>query len=331
VLKLLDYPENSAGAYMTTAYASLNAECSIRDALEQLRIQAINKETIYYVYVVDENRKLIGFVSLQDIIIARPSMRVREIMNNRLIFARVDDDIETTARNLIHYDFLALPVVDHEERLVGIITFDDILDVVQEEATEDMYHLANLDTDEKINTPLMESVRLRIPWLVVNLGTALVAASTVNLFGKTIEHVVAIASMMTIIATLGGNSGNQALTVVVRSLALGEASKINARDVVLKNVGVGFMNGLICGALLALISYLWFGNLLLSAITWAATAVNQIIAGFFGTLTPLALRRFNLDPALGSSVMVTTATDTGGFFILLSLATLFLHTLTGGL
>jgi len=329
ILKLITYPEDSAGAYMTTDYALLRPDATIRAALDQLRFQATKKETIYYVYVVDHARRLIGFVSLRDLIMARPDMQVHEIMNRNVISVRFDEDIEDVAKEMTHYDFLAIPVVDAEERLIGIITFDDVFDVMNEEATEDMYHLANLDTDEKVFSPLPRSVKLRVPWLLVNLCTALVASYTVSLFSETISSFVVLASLMPIVAGIGGNAGTQSLTVVVRALALGEIRAEGNWRVLVKQIGVGLFSGLICGLVMAGIAFIWHKNVWLSMILWMAMTANLIIAGLVGSMVPIVLRKLKLDPALGSSIFVTMATDTGGFLIFLGLATLLLQHLIG--
>lgn len=330
ILKLITYPEDSAGAYMTTDYALLRPDVTIRAALDQLRFQATTKETIYYVYVVDQARRLIGFVSLRDLIMARPDIQVKDIMHRNVISVRFHEDIEDVAKEMSHYDFLAMPVVDADDRLIGIITYDDVFDIMSEEATEDMYLLANLDTDEKVFSPLPRSVKLRVPWLLVNLCTALVASYTVSLFSETISSFVVLASLMPIVAGIGGNAGTQSLTVVVRALALGEIKVEGNWPVLLKQVGVGLFSGLICGLVLAAIAYYWHKNLWLSMILWMAVTSNLIIAGLVGSMVPIALRKLKLDPALGSSIFVTMATDTGGFFIFLGLSTLLVHHLVGG-
>jgi magnesium transporter len=324
ILKLISYPEDCAGAHMTTNYALLRPDDNIRRAMEQLRLQAPKKETIYYAYVVDHARKLIGFVSLRDLIMAPGDSLIRDIMHENVIYARAEDDIEEVAREISHYDFLAMPVVDRENRLVGIITYDDIFDILDEEATEDMYRLANLDTDEKVSSPLPRSVKLRAPWLFVNLLTALVVAYTVSIFSDTIDQYVALAALMPIVAMLGGNAGNQSLTVVVRALALGEIQFKGNRKVVLKEMGVGLCNGFIAGVVLGLIAFAWYGNMWLAMILWMAMVANLVVAGLSGALVPIVLRKLKLDPALGSSIFVTTATDVGGFVIFLGLATLLL-------
>jgi len=329
ILKLITYPEDSAGAYMTTDYALLRPDATIRAALDQLRFQATKKETIYYVYIVDHARRLIGFVSLRDLIMARPDIQVNEIMHRNVISVRFDEDVEDVAKEMSHYDFLAMPVVDADARLIGIITYDDVFDIMNEEATEDMYLLANLDTDEKVFSPLPRSVKLRVPWLLVNLCTALVASYTVSVFSETITSFVVLASLMPIVAGIGGNAGTQSLTVVVRALALGEIKVEGNWRVLVKQIGVGLFSGLICGFVMAGIAYFWHKNLWLSVILWMAMTANLIIAGLVGSMVPIALRKLRLDPALGSSIFVTMATDTGGFFIFLGLSTLLLHHLIG--
>jgi magnesium transporter len=330
LFKLLTYSEDQAGAYMTTRFASVEPDYSIRTALDRLRIQAPTKETIYYVYVVDDQLKLLGFVSLRDLIMSRPEVRVGDIMVTNIISVQVDDNIEHVANKMARYDFLALPVLDTKGRLVGIITFDDILDVIQREATEDMYKLAGMNVGEQISSSVARIVSNRLPWLFLNIGTSLLAANVITTFGGTIEKVIALAALMTVVATLGGNSGNQALTVVVRSMAMGDTTGQRRSLIILKNIAVGLINGFTCGMVIAAVSYLWFDNLWLSIIAWIAMTANQIIAGLFGSLIPMALKRFNMDPAHGSSILVTTLTDIGGFMIFLGLASLLINELMAG-
>ncbi|MCF8040543.1 MAG: magnesium transporter [Desulfarculaceae bacterium] len=329
VLKLIKYPDDSAGAHMTTDYAILRPDSDVQTALEQVRLQAATKETIYYIYVVDAARRLLGLVSLRDLIVARRHSRVGDIMSKQLISVKADVDIEEVAKLSSRYDFLAVPVLDDSGRMLGIITFDDLYDVIAEEATEDMYRLANLDTDEKIDSPLLRSVKLRLPWLLSNLGTCLVPAYVVSLFSGTIQDAVALASLMLIVASLGGNAGNQSLTVVVRAMALGQLKMAQNRRVLTKQVFIGMFNGVIAGLVIAVVAFFWFGNPWLGLIVWMALVGNLIIAGLFGAMVPIVLRRLKLDPALGSSIFVTTATDVGGYSIFLGLAVMVLPHLTG--
>ena len=330
LLNLLSYAENSAGAYMTTEYALLRMDDTVQDGLEQIRLQAPRKENVYYIYVVDTSFHLVGFISLRRLIMARWGEYIRDLMDKRVISVQVEDDIEEVAEKMRHYDFLAMPVVDSQERLVGLITFDDIYDVIQEEATEDMFYLANLDTDETVQSPLFRSVKLRVPWLMFNLITALFVATTVHQFSDTISQYVALAVMMPVVGLLGGNAGNQSLTVVVRALALGEIDLGQHWKVLLKELAVGLCNGLMIGLVIGSIAYFWYQNIWLAFILVVAMTANLIIAGLFGSMIPIILRKMKLDPALGSSIFVTTATDAGGFFIFLGLATLLLHNLLAG-
>ncbi len=327
---LIQYEENTAGAFMTTDYAFLWPELTIKEAWEHLRQQAPIKETIYYVYVVDRQQRLIGILSLRDIIMADPDQKVSDVMDKNVISVRVDDDIEEVAMEMNKYDFLAMPVVDEENRLVGVITFDDIFDVMTDEATEDMYLLANLDVEEQVSTPVIESAKMRIPWLLINLATAILASYVVSLFSDTISKYVALAVLMPIVAGMGGNAGTQTLTVMVRSLTLGELKKLGNVYALMKELRVGFLSGLVNGIVMGFIAFLWYKNPWLGVIICVAMIANLVIAALFGTLVPIALNSFRLDPALGSSIFVTTATDVGGFFSFLGLATLFMNYLVSG-
>ena len=327
---LIQYEENTAGAFMTTDYAFLWPELTIKEAWEHLRQQAPIKETIYYVYVVDRQQRLIGILSLRDIIMADPDQKVSDVMDKNVISVRVDDDIEEVAMEMNKYDFLAMPVVDEENRLVGVITFDDIFDVMTDEATEDMYLLANLDVEEQVSTPVIESAKMRIPWLLINLATAILASYVVSLFSDTISKYVALAVLMPIVAGMGGNAGTQTLTVMVRSLTLGELKKLGNVYALMKELRVGFLSGLVNGIVMGFIAFLWYKNPWLGVIICVAMIANLVIAALFGTLVPIALNSFRLDPALGSSIFATTATDVGGFFSFLGLATLFMNYLVSG-
>jgi len=325
IRRLTAYRDQTAGAIMTTDYASLPEDITVAQALERLRHEAPDKETIYYIYVVNGQRRLTGFLTLKDLILARPpTKKVGELVHHDVISVHVDEDQEDVARLLADYDFLAVPVVDSEQRLVGIVTFDDVIDVIEEEAEEDLYRMATASTEERVTTPALTSVRLRWWWLAINLGTAIVAALTVSLFEGTIARFVLLAAMMPIIAGMGGNAGTQTMAVVVRGLALGELTFRNARKVLLKELAVGFANGAICGAIMAGIAVLWLGNLWLGLIMFLAMIANLMIAGFFGAAFPLALKALRCDPALASTIFITTATDVGGFFVFLGLATIFL-------
>jgi magnesium transporter len=317
------YDEDTAGGRMTTEYIALSGEMTAAEALEALR-QKHEKSDLLDIYVTDEHNHLTGILPLRSLVFASGQTRVKDLMVPDPVTIQPDTPQEDVANLVSDFDLLAVPVVDEENRILGMVTFDDILEVMEEEATEDMYHLAGLDTAERIFSPVSRSVRLRAPWLLINLGTALLAALTVSLFRESISKVVALAVMMPIIAGMGGNAGSQSLTVVVRGLALGELEFASRWKAVLKEVSVGFCTGSLNGLIMGLIAYLWYRNLWLSLIIFSAMIANMLLAGLFGALVPLLLKWAKKDPALGSNIFVTTVTDVGGFFIFLGLATVLM-------
>ncbi len=320
------YDENTAGGRMTTEYIAFPEEMPASEALKELR-EKYQDSDLLNIYVVDEYNHLTGILPLRNLVFASGDKKVKDLMLVDPISILPDTPQEEVAKIVSDFDMLAVPVVDEEHKILGVVTFDDIMDVMEEEATEDMYHLAGLDTAERVFTPVSRSVRLRVPWLLINLGTSILAALTVSLFRESISKFVALAVMMPIVAGMGGNAGNQTLTVVVRSLALGELEFARQWKAVLKETAVGFFTGFINGAIMGLIAYLWYGNLWLSLILCVAMVGNLILAGLFGAIIPLLLKWAGKDPALGSSVFVTTVTDVGGFFLFLGLASLLMERL----
>jgi magnesium transporter len=246
-------------------------------------------------------------------------------MTGDLISARVDMDQEEVARQVASYNLLAIPVVDEENKLVGIITVDDVIDVIKDEATEDIYRLAGVSTDERVFSRPSESLRKRLPWLVINLATAFVAASVVGIFEGTIATVTALAVFMPIVAGMGGNAATQTLTVIVRGIALGELTWSNSRKALVKEVLVALGNGIACGLLGAATAMLFKQDPVLGLVLALAMIINMFVAGVAGTLVPIGLRALKVDPALASSVIITTFTDVFGFFSFLGLGTLFLR------
>jgi magnesium transporter len=314
------YDEDTAGGRMTTEYIAFPGEMTAAEAIEELR-EKHDKSDLLYIYVVDELEHLTGLLPWRSLVFASGEERIKDLMVLDPVSIQPDTPQEDVAKLVSDFDLLAVPVVDDEHKILGVVTFDDIMEVMEEEATEDMYHLAGLDTAERVFTPVSRSVRLRVPWLFINLGTALLAALTVSLFKESISKFVALAVLMPIVANLGGNAGSQSLTVVVRGLALGELEFASRWKAILKEVSVGFLTGSLNGLIMGLIAYLWYGNMWLSFILFLAMIANLILAGLFGALVPLMLKWANKDPALGSHIFVTTVTDVGGFFIFLGMAT----------
>ncbi len=320
---LLRYDEESAGGIMQKEFVAVDASATVRQAIETLRRRAAEVENFHKVFVIDRDQKLLGSVSLSRLILAAPTDRLADLMETDILAVPEGMDQEEVAALFRRYDEITLPVVDANSRLIGRITIDDIVDVIEEEASEDFYRLAGLGEDEQVLDPPLRSVRRRLPWLALNLATALVAASVVALFEETIESYAIAAALMTIVAGQGGNAGIQTLTVVVRGLALGELTLANARRVLLKEITTAIINGLAVGFVAGAMAYMWQGNAALGAILAIAMVANLVIAALVGTLIPLGLKRCSIDPAVASSVVLTTFTDVCGFFAFLGLLTLF--------
>jgi magnesium transporter len=317
------YDEDTAGGRMTTEYIALSGEMTAAETLDALR-QKYETSDLLDIYVTDDHNHLTGILPLRSLVFASGQTHVKDLMVPDPVTVQPDTPQEDVANLVSDFDLLAVPVVDEENKILGVVTFDDILEVMEEEATEDMYHLAGLDTAERVFSTVSRSVRLRVPWLLINLATALLAAFTVSLFKESISKFVALAVLMPIVANVGGNAGSQSLTVVVRGLALGELEFASRWKAISKEVSVGFCTGSINGLIMALIAYLWYGNLWLSLILFVAMIANMLLAGLFGAVVPLFLKWADKDPALGSHILVTTVTDVGGFFIFLGLATVLM-------
>jgi len=320
---LLEGEEETAGSLMNTDFLALGEELTVGQAIEAIR-QYPRKESFFYVYCVDADHHLVGVLSLRSLILANASAPLKDIMVQSVVRTQIDSAPEEVAQLVSKYDLLSVPVVDMQNRLVGVVTVDDVLDVIQEQAEEDLMHLAGVDASERVTTPARETWRTRFPWLAVNLVTAFLASSVVRFFEPTIERWTALAAFMPIVAGMGGNAGTQTLTVFVRALALGEIDWRTGMRAIWKELLVGLGNGLAIGTITATIVGIWTGQWMLGGILLAAMTGNLIIAGIAGGLVPLVLERFGFDPAVASSIFVTTFTDTGGFFLFLGLATLMM-------
>jgi magnesium transporter len=324
---LMRYGPGTAGGLMDPDVPRFFADDTVARTLERVRSLAEGRR-LFYLYVVDDRAHLLGIVSLWQLVSAPADRPLREILSGEVVTVRVETPEHEVARVFARYDLLVVPVVDEDGRLAGAIGVDDVLDVVEEQATEDLFRLANLDVQEGIATTPLRSVRLRLPWLALNLATASLAALVVSLFQETIARYVVLAVFMPIVAGMGGNAGTQTLTILVRALALGEMELRSARAVLARQTLVGLLNGLATGVVLGLVAFAWERNAVLAGVLAFAETVNLTVAGFAGAAVPLALRRFGLDPALGSSIFVTTATDVGGFLAFLGTATLLLGALS---
>lgn len=329
VIPLLGYPDETAGGLMTTSYIALRRQTTVRQAIDFLRGIQLDREVPYYLYVIDNDKRLIGVVGFRELVLAEPDTQVNKIMDPEVINISAGTDQEEVARVMTRYDLAAIPVVDSQKRLVGVITHDDILDVLEDEATEDIYRLASVsDTDLDPESAVTDQLKGRLPWLYLNMVLALFASWIISRYENVIAQVAILAAFLSVVAGLGGNSASQIVAMLVRSLALG---KVDAREVwhiVSRQVWVGILQGLGVGLLIAVGVSIWQNDPYLGLVLLLAIVGNMIVAGFIGTLVPLALDAFGLDPALASTVVVTAITDVCGFLIYLSLAVWALPYLT---
>lgn len=324
VKELLSYDPRTAGGIMATEFISVKETMTVGDTLAYLRQEAPEAETAYYIYVLDDGLKLKGVVSLRDIVISSFDVKIANIMNVNTISIPVEMDQEEAGHIFEKYGFLTMPVVDEEEVMLGIITVDDIMYVLRNENTEDIMRLGGLPEGERLTGTVSESVKKRLPWLFVNLFTAILASATVSLFEGTIEKVVILATFMPIVAGMGGNTGTQTLTIIVRGIALGELTLENSKKVLLKEIGVGISTGVSIGLAVAALGYFWAGNPIFGFVIGLAMLMNMAAATFSGYVVPVLLKKLKIDPALASAVFVTTVTDVLGFFFFLGLATIFI-------
>ncbi|MEC9440454.1 MAG: magnesium transporter [Myxococcota bacterium] len=319
-----NYPLESAGSLMTSQMVTLTESLTAAEAIALIREHVEESEFIFYIYVVNDVKTFLGVVPIRRLLVAKPDRPISELMVANPIAVFATDDQEEVASVTARYNLLAVPVVDANFRLLGVITVDDVIDVLRDEATEDMYLMQGLSDEDRVYSPVSQSVRKRFPWMVFNLFTAFAAASVIGLFESSIAQVVVLATFMPVVAGMGGNGGTQTLTVVTRAIAIGELSFAEGKVAVSKQATIGVINGAGIGLLTGLVAWLWKGNFYLGAVLFLAMLLNLAIAGLVGAAVPLVLKALNLDPALGGGVIVTTFTDVCGFMAFLGLATLFL-------
>lgn len=326
---LLKYDEDTAGGIMRTEVVAVRTDMTLGQAREHIRRdEDADQDSAIYVYAVDENDRLQGVLRLRDLLFRDMRLKVSDVMISEVRSISVHADQEEIANIFQRYNYIALPVVDDFGKLVGLVTSDDVIDVIQEEATEDMQRMVGLTNEEMVTTPWQRSVGNRLPWLVINLGTAFLAAWVISRFEGTIVKYGMLAAFLPIIGGMGGNAGTQTLTIVVRSLALGEIEDKEWRSLLLKEVCVGLVNGCAIGLLVGVITWFWKGYFVIGGVVCLAMLLNMIAAAMAGVLVPVGLRSVKVDPALASSIMVTTVTDIVGFFIFLSLASVALKFLS---
>ena len=320
----LNYPEDSAGRLMQREFVALDESWNVGQAIDYLRGNKKNlPEDFYDIYLTDLDKKVQGVVPLGRLMGSKRDINLNSIINKELRLIEVNIDQEDVAYLFSKYGLVSAPVIDEQKKIIGSITVDDVVDVIEEEREEDILKLGGVGHTDIYNT-VLDTTRSRISWLIVNLMTAVVASLVIGLFEAAIEKVVALAILMPIVASMGANAGTQTLTVAVRALAVKELTTSNALKIIIKETVIGSINGIIFAIIISLVSIYWFQDLMLGIILGLAMVLNLILAGFAGTIIPLALEKMRIDPALASAVILTTITDVFGFLSFLGLATLFL-------
>ena len=318
------YPASSAGRVMTTSFIALDEKMTAQEAIDSLRAADDTDGTILHLYVIDDMRRLRGVVPIRRLVSAPPDSPCGELAIDVPPCVQPEADQEEVARLVARYDLLAIPVTDIDGVMLGVITVDDVIDVITAEATEDMYHLAGLSEEDRVFTSAGLAIRKRLPWMILNLGAVFALAALIGLFRATIEQFVVLAFFLPVVAGMGGNGGIQTLTVITRGIALGEIEFSTGLRAMLKEFWVGTVIGIVTGVLSAGLAYLWHGNPLLGVVLFTAMIVTLAVASLLGAAVPLALKALRQDPALGAGVIVTTLTDAVAFVVFLGTATLLL-------
>jgi magnesium transporter len=323
--QLLRYPADTAGGIMQTEHVAVPEGTHVEQAIEMIRSHIDKVPDIHNVFVTDHKQRLVGVLPLRKLILARLGELVDKAMDRQVISAQVDLDQEQVVQIFKRYDVVSIPVVDTEGKLLGRITVDDVVDVLEEEATEDIYKLAGLGGEEVVLDSPGRSIRRRLPWLALNLLTTTLSATVISFFEGTIQTMAIAAAFMTMVAAQGGNAGIQTLTVIVRGLALGQVSLAHTKRVLFKELLVALGNGLVLGAAAGLVAYLWKGEPLIGAVLALALVVNLVVAAFVGSMIPFSMRWLGVDPAIASNVFVTACTDICGFLSFLGILTFLLQ------
>lgn len=321
---LMAYPPESAGGIMSPEVTALAEDLTVAAAVDELRRIADESEQLYYTYVVDRDKRLVGVLSLRDLLVGRSTQHLRDIMISNIVSVPASMDREEVAALFTKYGYLALPVVDANRRLLGIVTVDDVVDVIQDEATEDMHRMVGAGADEHVASPVHFVLQRRVPWLLVNLGTAFLASMVVGLFEPTLERLTVLAVLLPVVAGQAGNTGLQSMAVMIRGIATGETRDLRLSRMLSREVGIGLATGTIIGLTCALVCLFWRGDPWLAVVIGTAMAACMLMATVSGALVPWCMQRLGFDPAQSASIILTTITDVAGFGIFLSLGALLL-------
>ncbi len=324
IKQLLHYEEKTAGSIMTTEYVAIYQNATVKETMQLLKKEAPDAETIYYLFVLDDSKRLVGVLSIRDLIVADEDTRIEEIMSGSVVAVSVAKDQEEVAQMFRDYDFLALPVVDFQYHLLGIITVDDILDVMEEEASEDYSKLAAMTDTDKRDDSAFTSAKRRLPWLVILLFLGLFTASLIGRFEETLNQVAVLAIFIPLIAGMAGNTGTQALAVAVRGIATGDYDKEGKMKLILREAVIGLITGTVCGILIAIVIYIWQGNIYLGLLVGVSIMASLLVATLAGSLIPMIMHKFNIDPAVASGPFITTINDIISIVIYFGMATTFM-------
>lgn len=322
--EFLNYDEYTAGGIMTTEYVSVYAHSTVREAMRVLREEAKEAETIYYIFVVNIDKQLVGVMSLRDLIIAEGDCIVSEIMSDRVVSVYANEDQEEAARIMMDYNFLALPVIDENKAMLGIITVDDIMDVIEEEASEDYSKLAGISDSDDISSSPLNAAKSRLPWLIILLFLGMLTANLMSLFEATLEQVALLSIFIPLISGTSGNSGTQALAVAIRGIATGDVKEQSKVKLLMREMVTGLIMGLSCAVVVVAIVYFWKGELIMGLLVGGAILGSIFVATLAGSFIPLLMHRLGIDPAVASGPFITTLNDVTSLMIYLGLATVFL-------
>lgn len=325
IRELLHYEEFTAGSIMTTEFIAIIANQTVKSAMHILKHEAPDAETIYYLYVIDEEKQLVGVISLRDLIVSDDDLMIGEIMSERVFSVSVSEDQEEVARKMRDYNFLALPVVDFQNHLLGIITVDDIVDVIDEEASDDYSKLAAVSDVDSIDRGPLSAAKKRLPWLVILLFLGMMTASLIGRFEETLDKVAILAVFIPLIAGMAGNTGTQALAVAVRRIAMGDLEEGGNWKIIVREAGTGLINGAVCGVLVTGIVYFWQRDLFLGLLVGISVLATLTVATIAGAFVPLVMHRLKVDPAVASGPFITTINDIISILIYFGMATLFMQ------
>ncbi|OQP34692.1 MULTISPECIES: magnesium transporter [Pantoea] len=324
VLSMVDFDRDRVGRIMDFNILTVRADVTLATVQRFLRHRKSMPDGTDKIFITDENNLLLGELALTDILLNKPKKRVDEVMNTSPTTFQIDDKAEDAAGAFERYNLISAAVIDAKGKLIGRVTIEDVVDLVNEENESNIRRMGGISQEEDVFAPVRKAVRRRWAWLAINLCTAFVASRVIGLFEETISQLVALATLMPIVAGIGGNTGNQTITMIVRALALHQVEPGNFSFLIARELGVALLNGLFWGGAMGLITWLMYSNIELGGVMMLAMMLNLLLAALMGVLIPLIMTKLKRDPAVGSSVLITAITDTGGFFIFLGLATLFL-------